>query len=151
MQSVFVKCCKFRIWRHHLLEFEIINQISILLRTWSCSGTSKFISCLVDFFSLLRLQSRQRSLQNSCTSHLMVVAWSFCFQNILVASKCISVIHIAKFRNQCVHSDIIFKFLTINELCLLFDYVIKSCSVRQLELIINFELRCLNTFSLCWF
>lgn len=85
------------------------------------------------------------SLEDACSSHLMVVTRLLGLNNVLITGEGISVVHIAKTDHELVHSEVVGVFLNVNHFRLLFYDVIVASTERQLELIVNNKVGGLNT------
>ena len=106
---------------------------------------------LFQLLPFLGLKEREGRLKYSRSHLLVIVCRSLCFKNVLVASESISVVHVSKFFNKCIHLDVVFKFLTINKLSLLLYDLVKASAIRKLELVVHLNFWGLNPSYFCRF
>ena len=71
----------------------------------------------------------------------MVITMPFGLKDVLVHSESIPVVHITKLLNKVVHQLVVLKLFVIDKVSLLLDHVIETEPIREVELIIDFNLK----------
>lgn len=69
----------------------------------------------------------------------MVVTGTFGFNDVLIASECITVVHVTKAHDQLVHYEVVGLLLTVDVLCHFLDNLVVACTVGKLKLVINLD------------
>ena len=97
------------------------------------------------FLAFLGRKTSQSRLENLTSGNLLVVAGQFSLNDVLVARKSVSVVHVAQFPDKLVHHQVVGLLLGVNQLSLRLNDLIIASAIRQQELIIDLDIRCLDT------
>jgi len=71
----------------------------------------------------------------------VVVTGTFGFNDVLIASECITVVHVTEAHDQLVHYEVVGLLLTVDVLCHFLDNLVVACTVGKLKLVINLDVR----------
>ena len=69
----------------------------------------------------------------------MIVTVSLGLKDVFIDSESVTVVHVAELGDEIVHDAVVPELLLINHIGSLLDNVIKTDTVRQLELVVIFE------------
>lgn len=114
--------------RHIRILLQYNLQFSFIFRNAVCS-TDRGRS-LVKFISLLGIILGHSYTQDLCPRLLVIISMSLGLKNVLVASECVSIVHIAKLIDKFVHHTVVLVFIFIYQICTLFDDRIEAKTIR---------------------
>ena len=131
-----------------MLKLRFILEILDVAIGWGSSSVLTLLFHHIDgflsshFFNLLPLlvgKSCQRCLEDTSSRLLVIVLGSLGLEDILIARQSISVVHITKLLDQLIHEYVVVNFLSVDQLSFLLNDVVKADLVRELEIVIVFD------------